>query len=110
VSDWIEQDGKRYINEEYLAMANNTNKRRGETIKALETERDALRAALEPIVKMLNVGDNHGPTLEMDGIPMFRPIEAANRDRLGTLFTLLFNARVALEQPAAQSSERGEAE
>lgn len=75
-------------------------------MRKLEREVVALRGALEPIVKMLRVGENTGIAhLELDGIPAFRPIERDMRDKLGTLFTYLYNARVILDAAHAASGE-----
>ncbi len=71
----------------------------------LTAENNRLREALIPIVEMLSVGYNSNLVhLEIYGVPAFRPIESPMRDNLGTLFTLLFNARVVLGLQNEKSS------
>ncbi len=43
MSDWIEQNGKKYYEAGYLTMANNTAKRRGEKIKELQSQLETVK-------------------------------------------------------------------
>ncbi len=66
----------------------------------------AAMTALEPLTQMLKVGYNTNLIhLEIDGIPVCRPIEPAMREKLGTLFTHLFNATALLARLKAAYPE-----
>ena len=72
----------------------------------LQDRVEQLEAALQGFVDLLNVDYNtHLIHLELDGVPAFRPIEQSMRDKLGTLFTLLFNARALLARTALREPD-----
>lgn len=64
MSDWIEQDGKKYFEEGYLRASNAAVARRDETIAALEAEnarlREARAEAFGRCLKIALLHEDHG--------------------------------------------------
>ncbi len=72
------------------------------TRRQVEADAAVLREALEKLSTRIFVGYNSNLIqLELDGVPMFRPVEQANRDILSALFTDLLNAKAALSSSTA---------